>query len=138
MAHVIFAAYGHKSAHESIVKDINNWRYKLETEKRVGFSAPIVSEIKFYDVRIPKENVAEFMRDMQFQFNDDTKKHKTLSVAHLCLKMARRVFGLKTVAQHAGPPSYHLKTGWCYNFLVGVLDDDVVEDSLTKQKKEML
>lgn len=143
MSHIIFATYAHKGTHEKLVSEINNWRYEFKGEQRIGTAAPLISEIKFYDVRLPEQCVPEFMRDMSFRMNGE--KHiinqpqvKFLRFINFCMKTVRRIIGLKTVEKAPLPKKYQLNASWYSNFLIGVMDDDVQIDEMTGKKKEVL
>jgi hypothetical protein len=63
MAHVIFAVDTDKLQHEKLVRAINERKYQF-SGTREGYTRPIVSEIRFYDVRMKKEIVPFFMQDL--------------------------------------------------------------------------
>ncbi len=142
--HIVFASYAHKGTHEKIVSELNNWRYDFKGKERIAKAAPIVSEIKFYDVRIPKECAPEFMRDMGFRFNGTPiklgKQQKTvvLRAGYFFIKMFRKMIGLTELKPASGERQYRLHTSWCNNFLIGVMKDDHRKDELTGEVKELL
>lgn len=149
MAHIIFAHYGHPSSHKKLKSEINNWRYERTGLLRKGATAPIISEIKFYDVRIPKENVPDFCRDLNLHFTDKVRMTKEnriqrmhelrfTNTVQILINAARRLFGLKSTYKTPGPQRYKLKDSWHYSYLIGVLPDPEQEDRVLKTKREIL
>jgi hypothetical protein len=142
MAHVIFAFYGHQGAHEKLVSEINNWRYDV-ISNRVGQTAPLISEIKFYDVRIPEGVVPDFLRDMKMNFVGEpvvSKQPQRIpkKIVSALLTIMRKLCGFKNVKPAPGPQRYALKTSWFQAFLIGVMKDDEQIDTLSGIKKEVL
>ena len=67
MPNLHFAVLAAPDKHEQIMKDINSWKYEIEGEVAKGEVAPVIHELKFYEVRCPPEMEADFVRDMNLQ-----------------------------------------------------------------------
>ena len=63
MPNIIFSVLASPEKHKQIVKEVNAWKYKVEGEKFVGEQAPAIHEFKMYEVRVPEQIEAEFVRD---------------------------------------------------------------------------
>lgn len=63
MPNLIFSVLASPEKHKQIVKEINAWKYKVEGEKFVGEQSPAIHEFKMYEVRVPEQIEAEFVRD---------------------------------------------------------------------------
>ena len=66
MVHVIFMRYSTPEGHKDFVKKVQHeLSYDYSGKIRHGKHQPLISEIKFYDVRIKKELVPELMNDLR-------------------------------------------------------------------------
>ena len=64
MPSIHFGLLAAPDKHEQIIKDINKWKYDIEGEVAKGKQSPVIHELKFYEVRVPPELEADFVRDM--------------------------------------------------------------------------
>jgi len=140
MAHVIFGMYAHKATHDKLLSEINNWRYQHVGDARVGASAPLISEVKLYDVRIPEELVPLFLRDVEMIIGNDGSATKHFFTRWLMrsTSLMRKVLGFKNIKPAKGPQQYDLKSSWHRAFLIGVMKDDICKDDITGNKREVL
>lgn len=150
MAHLEIAVVAPPDGHEDILREINEWRYEVEGPLLKGHVRPFVSEIKFYDVRIPKEAEARFVRDFEIRseaWGLGLEKHKQthdkkmmrhgFGLYHWAMKFIRRFTPFKASVPADGPKQYTAK-GWHYAILLGRIEDDQCEVSLTGNKREVL
>ena len=63
MAHLILAIDATPENHIRLLKEINERKYPME-QGRKGYTIPQMSEIKFYNIRLKKEGIPPFMRDL--------------------------------------------------------------------------
>ena len=63
MPNIIFSVLASPDKHAQIVKEINGWKYEIEGEQFKGEQAPAIHEFKMYEVRVPEEIEAHFVRD---------------------------------------------------------------------------
>jgi hypothetical protein len=65
MPNIHFAMLASPDKHAEFIKNVNKWKYDIEGKKAKGKQSPYVSEMKFYEVRVPEELEAQFVRDME-------------------------------------------------------------------------
>ena len=62
---IMFGIRAVPSVHKKVVKTINKKKYKIEGQKFTGELAPLLKELKFYSLEVPKEIKKEVMKDLR-------------------------------------------------------------------------
>lgn len=146
MAHLELVIQAPPDVHEDFIREVNKWEYEAEGEHRTGVVRPFVSEIKGYDVRIPEEFAAQFLRDIQAKGIQAKRKENVETrgaaiggnIVSKGIKWIRRFTGLKEVKGVEEKDQKHkLDRSWHYAFFVGKMDDDVRKIE-TGGKREIL
>lgn len=136
---MMFAVYASPQTHKELVEKIEKMEYEYNSTFK-GTSRPTISEIKMYDVRIKKELVPLFMRDMNMMFTEDKvtsskaehtmfvgmKKSRddTFTYGHRIITWIRKLTPFKSFKKATGTPDERLRLqGWAYVAFVGGLDD---------------
>ena len=139
MSHVIFTVYASPQTHKKLVKKVEKMEYEYQGKFK-GKTRPTISEVKMYDVRIKKELVPEFMRDMNMMFTETQipknqkeppefkdiikKRDSNFNLIHKAFSWIRRLTPLKTFKKSSGEPDpKYPQEGWAYVMFVGGLDD---------------
>lgn len=143
MAHLTILGYCPPDVHEEFITEVNHWRYKAEGKYRKGTISPFVSELKFYDVRIPEELIPEFLRDLGAQTPENLATHftrvnpKRKFIIKLLLWIYKKLTPFKEPKIDTGNLKY--KLGSWHNFYVfGQIKDDIGTNILTGEKREVL
>ena len=140
--HVHLVCYGSSQKHEKFIKDVSKWEYPIEGNFRKGTCSPVISEVKFYDVRIMKEAGPQFLTDMNAFTLDSSltpnKKHKTFQryAIRFIIWILDKLTGSHRV--HRVEKPLHQLEPWFYVFNTMNFHDPVQEDPVTKTKKEVL
>lgn len=136
---MMFAVYASPQTHKELVEKIEKMEYEYNSTFK-GTSRPTISEIKMYDVRIKKELVPLFMRDLNMMFAENKvppagKEHSmfvgmkkaradTFNFGHRIITWIRRLTPFRSFDKAQGLPDERLKLqGWAYVAFVGGLDD---------------
>jgi len=147
MAHLDFLMYAPPDVHNEFMKQVNKWKYECEGKFRTGKVAPFVSEIRFYDVRLPKQIMGEFLRDVRAHSPDTWLEHlsewQTKNPIRrvyfwLLKKLFHLVNPLHPIPEKAkGEQKYGL-TSWNDFLCLGMQTDPIQENKLTGEKREVL
>jgi hypothetical protein len=148
MAHLIVMGYAPPAVHEKFITEVNNWRYPVKGPHRKGLMSPFVSELKFYDIRLTEEMVPSFLRDLNASSIDNLIDHlqnlKKENKDTTSLKMLRWAYGMfkklnifKTAEPAEGKKVYKLDS-WSNFYCFGKIEDDHMENVLTKKDREVL
>jgi hypothetical protein len=124
MGNVIFGMLASPRTHRDIKKVINKWKYKLEGRYFKGEQAPFISEIKFYDIRIPKEIEKEVIRDLNLYGSGTGVCDSWMlrSVMFIYRMFIRLFTPFKPIPYVKGEKQYSLpKQDWYYILPVGIL-----------------
>lgn len=76
MAHIQIAVYATPDGHKDFQQQVCEQRYKTKGTLRQGTYGPTISEVKYYDIRLRKEDVPAFLR----QFDVITEHHHKMNV----------------------------------------------------------
>ena len=142
--HLHLINYGSPEKHRKFEEELNLWRYEVEGPLRRGHIAPFISEVKFYDVRIPEEIAPMFLRDL----NTNTltsRKYDVQAIAKTMkgtwmttlVKIFRFFTPWKDVKKLPGSQAFKL-TPWYYSFLLGGLKDPMHISYMNDEKREVL
>lgn len=140
--HITFMSYATPEQHERIKEYVNQMKIPFKGNKRQGYYIPSISEIKLYDVRLKKECVPQFLKNMEMQdfgikpvkptkeqkkmWNDakkSNKEHHIPKYFRFALNLFRKLLGYKTIEFQSVKNTHAFLKGWKYNILLGVKDD---------------
>lgn len=148
MAHVQIALYAPPGVHEEFKRKVNDWRYTVQGA-REGDVAPFVSEIKYYDIRIPKDAVGDFLRDMKAHTPDDMMSHFTgegdrhhdlgkRSVWKIMKFLYRKLWPFNIWKGKKGKPQNTISKSWNIPVVIGCFEDCKMKNELTGEEREVL
>jgi hypothetical protein len=142
MAHLEIALLASPDRHEEFIRQINSWEYPCEGKQRKGTIRPFVSEIKFYDIRIPEELAPLFLRDLDVntltgKITYKDFKTQGLGIVQRIINAARWVLRIKTMEKAPGE-RLHKLPDWYYAFLLAKLDDPKQDIVTSKDQREIL
>jgi hypothetical protein len=144
MTHLIMAMYASPDSQEEFMRKINQWRYEVEGKYRKGKVAPYVSELKFYDIRIPEDCVDRFLNDTRAQTIDDLsgqmqyiQKNKIKKLMFWIFKRIIKKLGLEVKKPERTDKIFGLKF-WHNFYCLAKLKDDECSNILTGEKREVL
>ena len=143
MAHITFASYATPEQHDRIKKQINNMKLRFKGNKRQGYYIPALSELRLYDVRLKKECVPEFLKNMEMhnldkkspkitkemkkKLNDKGKNNTDTHIPKFIkpiLRVFRKILGYDKIPEYVNLDFTHKPIkGWKQNLLIGVKDD---------------
>jgi len=139
MGNIIFGMLATPNTHKKFIKDINSFKYDIEGEKFKGTQAPFVSELKFYDIRIPEEIEHEVIRDLRLFGNIyghtcDNWKYK---ITMWLYKTIIRLFTpFKPIKPVSGEPKFQFdKYCWKYILPVGILKRKKMKVQIGKDRE---
>jgi len=123
MSNIIFGMLASPDKHEDFIKDINSWKYEIEGTHAKGVQAPYVSEIKFYDIRIPDEIKDRFLTDFEYNHHQgrgvtESWKFKTIMFFY---KMFLKVFTPFRAVEYKETEKKYTLGQWYYVIPVGEL-----------------
>lgn len=135
--HLEILSYGSHEQHKKLVTEINNWKYKVEGDEFMGEMSPFISEIKFYDIRIPEQIAGQVLRDLnvtdfRMPINLNWKSKLIRKLISFCLKC----LGNKEI--NVPKDKMYGLDGWFYSFSLGNYKDNQVIEQFTGKKKEIL
>lgn len=122
MGNIQFFYMASPDKHEELVREINSWEYEIEGKLAKGKVSPYISEIKFYDVRIPEELEKEFVRDLGMQDMKSaggTAKGLKLTIFKHLVKLIYLFTPYRPVPNPAEGKAKYPSFGWHYAFGVG-------------------
>jgi hypothetical protein len=124
MGNIIFGMLATPNTHKKFVKEINNFKYDIEGKSFKGTQAPYISELKFYDIRVPEEIESEVIRDLRlWQFNSGTTSSFKFKVVMFFYRMFIKICTpFKPIREVKGKTKYNLDQH-CWNYIlpVGIL-----------------
>lgn len=142
MAHVVFATYASQGTHAEFAERVGAMEFDLEGPLRKGKVRPVLSEWRFYDVRLPKACVQEFINrthimPLDSKYKSNQMDGQGLWVLRWAFKLIRRFTPLKCVHIEPGSKPDHLYNSWAYQFQLGVIDDpqQKIYNSSTKTRE---
>lgn len=146
MTHLVVGMYAAPDAHEEFMKEINLWRYKTEGKHSKGTSAPYVSELKLYDIRLPEDIVDKFLNDIHASKISDLTDHiqylQTNKLSKFFFWIVNKVIkklGISSNHKNTDDKLFKFKTNTWKNFyLMAKLKDDQCDNVLTKEAREVL
>lgn len=129
MAHVRFAVMTTPRHHELLKKEMTQRKYYVEGPLMKGYTVPVVNEMKLYDVRMLKEGIPQFLRDLKardFGSNSGENIHHHVPY-YTFVSFFIRLF--RKLTRHYVPeyltltPNKLVDRGWDYVFLIGCYKD---------------
>jgi len=140
--------YGSPDLHEEFKTAVNNWEYPVEGKHLKGRLAPYVSEVKVYDVRLPKDMIKPFLRDIKAKplsilkdhLNNLANKNKTGKnrLINMLFWLVMKFNPLKQLEKSKDPPKDYKLGSWHNAYLLGMIEDDINKNALTGEKREIL
>lgn len=123
MSNIQFAMIAPPDKHKELTSEINNWKYEVQGKYFKGKQSPYISEIKFYDVRIPEQIEKEFVRDLGFISldhggNKAIKSWKTKLFMKLYKWFLKLLTPYQPLEAAKGERKYNM-TGWKYCIPLG-------------------
>ena len=115
--------------HELLLEEMSQRKYYVEGPLMRGYTVPVVNEIKMYDVRMLKEGIPQFLRDLKAgdwgkPITGNNKHHLPFSrLISFCVRMFRKL------TKHYVPEYAHLDVnplvdrGWQKVVLIGCYKD---------------
>jgi hypothetical protein len=127
MPNIIFSVLASPDKHEQIAKDINGWKYDIEGEQFKGQQAPAIHEFKLYEVRVPPEIEADFVRDFHLYMGYDkigTVQSPAMRFLYGIWEALRFVSPFKKLDESkiGEKKKYDFTGTWHYAFAVGKLN----------------
>jgi len=121
-----------------IYEKMNSLSYPMEGKYRKGFNRPQVSKLEFWDIRLRKENVAQFLLDIQVvdpaRLVSSNDKHHINPVIRWGVWLIRRLIGINDTPEykpvHVNKTKRHPFFGYCYCILIGCKKDPVDEEGV--------
>lgn len=143
MAHLHLILYAPPNVHKDFMTKVNQWRYEVEGKHRKGMMAPFVSEVKFYDVRLPEDMIGRFARDLHISNVPDLLHN--ISRLHgkkkWMFKLASWIFNkinfYNPVTMAKGEREHNLGSHNNF-FCLGNLTDDINSNIVTGERREVL
>ena len=120
----MFGVMASPGTHRQLVKQINKWEYEIEGKYFKGKQAPYISEIKFYDIRIPEEIKNEVIRDLHLHgTGQGVCSSWKFNLAMWAYKKFLSWFTpFKPIPVVGGKPKYKILQGtWNYILPIGML-----------------
>lgn len=124
IANLIFGLLASPGTHRHLIKDVNKWKYDIEGRHFKGKQAPFISELKFYEVRIPDEIKGDFIRDLGLsQFGMGTTESLKVRLFMKLYRIALKLFTpFSPFKASGGKNQYSIGKGtWHYVLPVGEL-----------------
>ena len=115
--------------HEMLLKEMSQRKYYVEGPLMRGYTVPVVNEIKMYDVRMLKEGIPQFLKDLNaFDLGGiirgNHKHHIPFSkVVSFVVRMFRKFTGHYVPEYNHLENNKHVEKGWQYVFLIGCYKD---------------
>ena len=140
MGNLQFMMIASPDKHKDFINKINEWKYSIEGKYARGEQSPVVSEIKPYDVRIPDEIEARFVRDLgvrslNARLNPAVKSRKAQFFQTL-YRLFLKLTPWKTMEPAEGKKEYMLEP-WYYVIPIGKLPRNKMQVE-TGGKREVL
>jgi hypothetical protein len=126
MPNIIFSVLASPDKHKQIVKDINSWKYDIEGEQFKGKQAPAIHEFKMYEVRVPPEIEADFVRDFNLHLGYGqvgVAKSLPMRILYGCFEILRFFSPFKALdtSKKGEEHKYSFAGTWHYAFPLGKL-----------------
>jgi len=144
MVHLELVGYAPPGVHQEFIKKINDMKYECEGENRKGEFAPFVSEVKYYDIRIPDDIKEEFLRDINARpltspFGTLKRVHKGWRkyIYRFLYWLVEKINPLKQPKPAEGKQKYKLGS-WHNFYCLGEFTDDSNKNVLTGEEREVL
>lgn len=137
--HVIINAPPDK--HRDIVAKINTWKYPISGKHFRGRQSPYISEIKSYEIRIPDEIEAEFVRDFDIVNPEDFMAGQAghaapirFKILQWLFKQMRKLTPYKPVVAAKGEKKYKM-VPWYYAVAIGKLKRQPVKTEVGTERE---
>lgn len=142
MAHAVFAMYATQGTHQEFAERVGAMEFEIEGPLRKGKVRPVLSEWRFYDVRLPKAAMQEFVNragihELNSQYVNKEQDGQGLWVIRLIMKLVRRFTPLKGLPVSKTAKQDFLHNSWAYKFQIGIIDDpqQKIYNSSTKTRE---
>lgn len=134
----MFGMMATPNTHKKFIKKINSFRYDIEGETFKGKQAPFISEIKFYDIRIPEELEDEVIRDLNLgSFSMGTTTCLSFKIVMFIYRMFIKFFTpFRPIKEVKGDPKFSLdKYSWKYIIPIGILKRRKMKTKMCKDRE---
>lgn len=150
MAHSIIAFHGTPEEHERFIHQVSHWKYEAEGDVCKGFVSPYVSELRVYDVRLPKAYTARFLRDVNAltftkRKNLTSRKggwrsrfsEQGLDPVYWLVQLVRKCTSFRSVFDPDAPKTFHEKIEG-YPMYIGTNTDQKQRRGIKGEESELL
>lgn len=109
--------------HEELITEVNGWKYPVEGRIFKGEQSPFISELRYYDIRIPDAIEEDVLRDLRINSIDKIAGVSKSWRFRLLSWLQRTVLfftPFKPMPKYElKPPKYKPQGGWHYAMGIG-------------------
>ena len=143
MSNFHFGVLASPGKHEELKREINQWQYEIEGDNFKGKTMPYISELRFYEVRIPEQVEEQFVKDMPLSFPYHrlgvTKSWKM----KLFFNMYRWFVKYLTPYEYIEEPKhlerkYKFSFDWYYILPLGKLKRKPIKSKITGKERDIM